>query len=101
MSKGAGGVGEGVWGTCAGGGGEVGGGEDITVVHTHASAHRLMHGQCWLQMLAESVWRATNVHPSKHELARRASVTRARKRQHSGALMYGQRVAIIASLYST
>ena len=52
--------------------------------NTHASAHRLMHGQCWLQMLAKSVWRATNVHPSKHEL-RRASVTRARKRQHSGA----------------
>ena len=48
--------------------------------NTHASAHRLMHGQCWLQMLARSVWRATNVQPSKHDLSRRVSVTRASRR---------------------
>ena len=77
----SGGVGGG-WGV---GGGGVWGGmlpslrKARTHRNTHASAHRLMHGQCWLQMLA-SVWRATNVHPSNAELARRVSVTRARKR---------------------
>ena len=58
--------------------------------------------QCWLQMLAKGVWRVTNVHSSKHESARRASVTRARKRPrllHSEDSMYGHRVAIIARLY--
>ena len=71
------------WGWVGGWGGCGGGGEDVYrryETNTHASAHRLMHGQCWLQMLAKSVWRATNVQPSKHELARRVSVTRARKR---------------------
>ena len=69
-----------------GGGGWGGGGRMLTSLrkacahtNTHASAHRLMHGQCWLQMLAKSVWRVTNVYPCKHELARRVSVTRARK----------------------
>ena len=101
--RGRGWVGEGVEGGLGGFGGRMLPSLRKACAHTntHASAHRLMPGQCWLQMLAKSVWRTTNVHPSKHELARRASVTRARKRQHRGALMFGHRVAIIASLYST
>ena len=34
-------------------------GKACTHRNTHASAHRLMHGQSWLQMLAKNVWRAT------------------------------------------
>ena len=72
------------------GGGGGGGGEDVTVVMKGLHAHEHTRqgtqadawpmSQCWLQMLAKGVWRATNVHPSKHEFARRVSVTRARKR---------------------
>ena len=49
-----------------------------------ACAHTNTHCQCTqvgaCHMLTKSVWRATSVHHSKHELARRVSVTRARKR---------------------
>ena len=51
----------------SGGGGVGGGGRMLPSLrkacahtNTHASAHRLMHGQCWLQMLAKNVWRANN-----------------------------------------
>ena len=51
---------------------------------------------------AKSLWRATNVHPSNHEFARRLSLTRARKQPACFIVsMYGQRVAIIARLPSS
>ena len=73
----------------AGGGGERGWGGGVGHIivvmkglraRTHMNAHRLMHGQCWLQMLEKSTWRATM--SIKHEFARRVSVTR-RGREHA------------------
>ena len=36
--------------------------------HEHISAHRFLHGQCWLEMLAESIWRATMSIPADKNL---------------------------------
>ena len=59
-----------------GGGGGWGGGRNL---HCYESLHAHEH-TCQCTQLAKSVWRATNVHPSKHEFARRVCVTRARNR---------------------
>ena len=61
-------------GGCGGGGCGGGGCFHVTVgmkglhAHEHMSAHRLMHGQCWLQMQAKSIWRATMSIPANMNL---------------------------------
>ena len=57
--RGGRGVGEGGWGVGEGGGGACCRRYE-RLAQEHMSAHRLTHGQCWLQMLAKSIWRATN-----------------------------------------
>ena len=67
-----------------GGGWGRGGGERRMLPSLHEHTCQCTQADAWPRLVADAakknVWRATNVHPCKPELARRVSVTRARKR---------------------